>query len=1857
MFGEITDGSRFHGADVAVLVFHVADQGSFAFARSKYAPLLKQYWGTRPFIVVGTNAEKTAQPISRFDQQPVPREVGVAFATEIGALAYFEYSKDTGLNAQPVLDTIALAPQPRWILKFAASYLRSGLPLKHSDAKTEAIFEVWNLLMRGPEWSNAAPSRSAPLSSSPRGGNGGIIPSSEHALSAPESNSPLSSSPPSPRGGALAVDGSRFVAEVDMNQLHFRDDIPEFFSKLVHTKVLRLGKNGLSEQNITPIVEMVGLTALDLSGNVLKTLPVALSKLKSLTSLDLSDNELDYLPRELPLNCTQLKHFDISENSLRALPFSLGLLADNLKSFEAKSNPLDSLPTDKGKRRPAAILSYLKKFQSGQPRSWRRVRTFIVGQEGVGKTTLLKQLLKHNTVVLKEQHNLSEPNMELSYRSTTESNPGDKATPPEPSSGGIDMQTFEMRLAVKGSSAKRKVEFRVFDLAGQESFYPQHQFFLGPGAVYVAVFSLAERDFGRLEYWLRTIRLVGRTETSLKPSVIIVGTHLDAIEKNPDITDPTGYLQTTSARIIKKFSNTVTVRSIIYVSNKNKKGIDELRTALQERAEKEMSLRDGTPPAVVALDRLLTSLRAERKYLTWVEYASLATQFDVLDDQQLVNVTQHLAEAGTVVWFNQTNLRELVFLDLVWLSQILAVVVRPSPSAQQQLPQSPQPSGSNQRSRTPTRRTTSVAASSTSITLASSPGTTGSPTPKKRVEFTIDRSRSSSIEDLMDRGELPHDRLHELWRDYPPHLHRTLLQLLHHFEVAFPLKGTDKSLVPSLLPPSRPLEFITERKKRFDDNNENLLKLERLYRFRFVPLGFFPRVIVRALHIPQTVLVSGWQNAVIIRLGTQTGLLEWHANDHKLSVLVVQPTNRDLLFPHLLQQIDSLIKTFYQSAKVDRFVISHQVSALQQSTYKYEEVLNAFQQGAKTFYCGQIPVPLEDLAPDICLNYIPELKDVSVDRKLGAGGFGVVFRGMYDGKVVAIKELHVKSAPSGSTEESIDRFRAFVHEVWIMSKLNHPNLVRLYGITQHPLRMVMEYCPGLDLYSYLRRGSRAGDREMPADQLRKFQLRIAIDIARGMSYLHGLRPPIVHRDLRSPNVFIMSTDPNGEVVAKIGDFGLSEAASHQFNDFLSTWAWLAPETFNPGETVKYTEKCDLYSFGIVLYEIYSGQDPFGEYFADPRFVQSIERQLLTQEDLDNQEQLKKWRSLGWTIRPEDNMLLERSWNVHRIKDAIIREGLRPSIPPTVPKAIREIMLACWQGDPDSRPPFTQLLRMLMVEADREGLRVGPSPTAAAPLVPPTSLEAEGDDAEDPEDSAVAPAAQLALSWQPSAERKKNRRAPIVNRRFNSKIGVDTGIMSMVAVPSSSEIWCGCRDGSIRVFNYQHSQKGMLFTLLGHGSRVSSLVATPSHVWSAGDDSKICIWDASQHRMVNILGAHAVPVRSLIYIPEAEEVWSGDVDGVINMWSSKSHLLLASLTVPKTGVVIPSSSTKPVAPTAVVPDVSLPISVSAPVPSHAFDRFSSSTPSAISILSASVVPTTGRYLGNGQKPDWQEAPVAGGGASAATQTPAPQPAPVNPASLPPTPVLSMCLVDLRPEDGRASLSVSGTTIGVRRRAASTAVRSQRIVATGNLEQDELQFGMGDEVPAQEASGEADDASDSEKDTDIGDDESRPTVSSMLEVWVGCNSRMVVVSVATRSISASWEAHVGYRITSIQTVGQHVWTGADIRICIWDKHSKKQLIGEGGHPLERQVEYGVVCMLACRRPNNKYHIWTGSANGSIIVWSSNINKKDKVIFQVLNGHKKDSVHSLVDCGRGTVCSGSYGNPTDKNRDNSLCVWCYQ
>ena len=173
----------------------------------------------------------------------------------------------------------------------------------------------------------------------------------------------------------------------------------------------------------------------------------------------------------------------------------------------------------------------------------------------------------------------------------------------------------------------------------------------------------------------------------------------------------------------------------------------------------------------------------------------------------------------------------------------------------------------------------------------------------------------------------------------------------------------------------------------------------------------------------------------------------------------------------------------------------------------------------------------------------------------------------------------------------------------------------------------------------------------------RVRIRMCLDIARGMQYMHSRNPPLAHRDLRSPNVFLVSIDPESECCAKVADFGLTVCVTERLGQGLPTWQWMAPEA-QRGEA--YTEKCDsgLYSFGIVVYEMYSAELPFLEY-ADMKY------QILLQQ--------------------------------------IINGDLRPTLPQHTPDDIKAMVMRLWSADPNKRPSFADCVSIISGESmDEDG---------------------------------------------------------------------------------------------------------------------------------------------------------------------------------------------------------------------------------------------------------------------------------------------------------------------------------------------------------------------------------------------------------------------------------------------------------------------------------------------------------------------------------------------------------------------------
>ncbi|KAL4382444.1 hypothetical protein AHAS_Ahas04G0234100 [Arachis hypogaea] len=197
---------------------------------------------------------------------------------------------------------------------------------------------------------------------------------------------------------------------------------------------------------------------------------------------------------------------------------------------------------------------------------------------------------------------------------------------------------------------------------------------------------------------------------------------------------------------------------------------------------------------------------------------------------------------------------------------------------------------------------------------------------------------------------------------------------------------------------------------------------------------------------------------------------------------------------------------------------------------------------------------------------------------IGIGGQGSVYRAELPGKVVAVKKLHMES-------DADDKFnsKAFENEIKALTEMKHRNIIKLYGFCQHSQFSFL-------VYKYLDGGSLdhvLGDEKQATAFDWERRVNVVKGVANALSYMHhGCKPPIVHRDISSKNVLLDS-----EYEAHVSDFG-----TVKFLQPGSNWTTPAGVTYGYGapelvQTMEVTEKCDVYSFGVLCFEILMGKHP------------------------------------------------------------------------------------------------------------------------------------------------------------------------------------------------------------------------------------------------------------------------------------------------------------------------------------------------------------------------------------------------------------------------------------------------------------------------------------------------------------------------------------------------------------------------------------------------------------------------------------------------------------------------------------------
>lgn len=309
-------------------------------------------------------------------------------------------------------------------------------------------------------------------------------------------------------------------------------------------------------------------------------------------------------------------------------------------------------------------------------------------------------------------------------------------------------------------------------------------------------------------------------------------------------------------------------------------------------------------------------------------------------------------------------------------------------------------------------------------------------------------------------------------------------------------------------------------------------------------------------------------------------------------------------------------------------------------------------------------------------------QEIILHRIIGEGTFGRVWSARLNSASVAVKEfVFAQAAVAGRSAQREEILGEIIGEAGMMSILRHPNVLMLFGcsLTAQAIWIVSELCS----LGSLRQLLDDDERELPMET----RVKIALQIAEGMKYLHNQDPPIIHRDLKSHNILVHETfiekiddnytirsteiqrksgsnsptsrrnlfrkessdksvkmDSEATIIAKIGDWGSARATlsgSRTMTHGVGTACWLAPEVIMYSHSTQYS---DVYSYGIILWELATREEVYAG-FDGPQIIAKV-----------------------------------------------ANESLRPPEPKNNP--LTPLMTRCWRQNPDDRPTFKEIVEEL-----------------------------------------------------------------------------------------------------------------------------------------------------------------------------------------------------------------------------------------------------------------------------------------------------------------------------------------------------------------------------------------------------------------------------------------------------------------------------------------------------------------------------------------------------------------------------------
>lgn len=330
--------------------------------------------------------------------------------------------------------------------------------------------------------------------------------------------------------------------------------------------------------------------------------------------------------------------------------------------------------------------------------------------------------------------------------------------------------------------------------------------------------------------------------------------------------------------------------------------------------------------------------------------------------------------------------------------------------------------------------------------------------------------------------------------------------------------------------------------------------------------------------------------------------------------------------------LDVFVVDGWPYEETDRLRISLEKEAakieLQSLSWPMQQSFSPVKENGKTGARTHVPIPHDGTDVwEINLTYL------KFGHKIASGSYGDLYKGTYCSQEVAIKVLKPERLDSELEKE-------FAQEVFIMRKVRHKNVVQFIGACTKPphLCIVTEFMPGGSVYDYLHK--QKGVFKLPA------LFRVAIDICKGMSYLH--QNNIIHRDLKAANLLMDENE-----VVKVADFGVArvKAQTGVMTAETGTYRWMAPEVI---EHKPYDHKADVFSYGIVLWELMTGKLPY-EYMTPLQAAVGV-----------------------------------------------VQKGLRPTIPKNTHPKMAELLERLWEKDPTLRPDFSEIIEQLQEIAKEVG---------------------------------------------------------------------------------------------------------------------------------------------------------------------------------------------------------------------------------------------------------------------------------------------------------------------------------------------------------------------------------------------------------------------------------------------------------------------------------------------------------------------------------------------------------------------------